>query len=103
EDGIRDFHVTGVQTCALPILIRLPTRMSDGKANLHQGAIGVGIDIPSGVTKRGVWGTEIIREHPDTEHSIVGLSIPRWDELLHKIGRATCRERAEAQELGYPW
>src|SRR5690606_39906754 len=21
EDGIRDFHVTGVQTCALPILI----------------------------------------------------------------------------------
>src|SRR5690606_41202474 len=22
EDGIRDFHVTGVQTCALPILLR---------------------------------------------------------------------------------
>src|SRR5690606_39883621 len=22
EDGIRDFHVTGVQTCALPILVR---------------------------------------------------------------------------------
>src|SRR5436309_10301408 len=26
EDGIRDFHVTGVQTCALPIL-----RSPDGK------------------------------------------------------------------------
>src|SRR6266700_5962388 len=30
EDGIRDFHVTGVQTCALPISVRplrrLPTR-----------------------------------------------------------------------------
>src|SRR5690606_40959037 len=24
EDGIRDFHVTGVQTCALPIWLRLP-------------------------------------------------------------------------------
>src|SRR5690606_40150166 len=23
EDGIRDFHVTGVQTCALPIFTRL--------------------------------------------------------------------------------
>src|SRR5690606_39503857 len=23
EDGIRDFHVTGVQTCALPILVGL--------------------------------------------------------------------------------
>src|SRR5690606_27815106 len=27
EDGIRDFHVTGVQTCALPILLRTQTRM----------------------------------------------------------------------------
>src|SRR5690606_40250786 len=25
EDGIRDFHVTGVQTCALPISVRLLT------------------------------------------------------------------------------
>src|SRR5690606_39351186 len=24
EDGIRDFHVTGVQTCALPILVTVP-------------------------------------------------------------------------------
>src|SRR5436309_4156394 len=24
EDGIRDFHVTGVQTCALPIFFELP-------------------------------------------------------------------------------
>src|SRR5690606_8259765 len=27
EDGIRDFHVTGVQTCALPILSRNHRRM----------------------------------------------------------------------------
>src|SRR5690606_40480977 len=26
EDGIRDFHVTGVQTCALPICPRPPPR-----------------------------------------------------------------------------
>src|SRR5690606_40139607 len=28
EDGIRDFHVTGIQTCALPIYmaVRLPRR-----------------------------------------------------------------------------
>src|SRR5690606_40591033 len=32
EDGIRDFHVTGVQTCALPIYQRLPTlRVQDGE------------------------------------------------------------------------
>src|SRR5690606_39632810 len=28
EDGIRGFHVTGVQTCALPIYPRLPTDSS---------------------------------------------------------------------------
>src|SRR5690606_30833957 len=63
-------------------MIRLPTRMSDGKANLHQGAIGVGIDIPTGITRRGVWGTEPVKEHPDTEHTIVGLEMPQWEELL---------------------
>jgi alpha-L-glutamate ligase-like protein len=77
-------------------MIRLPTRLSDGKANLHQGAIGVGIDIPTGKTKRGVWGKEIIREHPDTEHSIVGLTIPRWDDLLHMASRCY-----ELSGLGY--
>src|SRR5690606_40792491 len=28
EDGIRDFHVTGVQTCALPILAILMARLT---------------------------------------------------------------------------
>src|SRR5690606_40998953 len=27
EDGIRDFHVTGVQTCALPIYVEDPKRL----------------------------------------------------------------------------
>src|SRR5690606_40373852 len=29
EDGIRDFHVTGVQTCALPIWLRWVSACSD--------------------------------------------------------------------------
>jgi alpha-L-glutamate ligase-like protein len=77
-------------------MIRLPTRQSDGKANLHQGAIGVGIDIPTGMTRRGVWGNEPVKEHPDTEHSIIGLEIPRWHELLLIAARA-----AEMCGLGY--
>jgi alpha-L-glutamate ligase-like protein len=77
-------------------MIRLPTRLSDGKANLHQGAIGVGIDIPTGTTRRGVWGTEPVKEHPDTEHSIVGLQIPRWEELLEMASRCF-----ELSQLGY--
>src|SRR5437870_10643296 len=32
EDGIRDGHVTGVQTCALPILNRTATRLAQRAA-----------------------------------------------------------------------
>src|SRR5207302_7581634 len=38
EDGIRDFHVTGVQTCALPILFRL--RPDDRHAVVHVAGTG---------------------------------------------------------------
>lgn len=85
--GVPDVRIIVFLGYPVMAMIRLPTRMSDGKANLHQGAIGVGIDLPSGITKRGVWGTEIIREHPDTEHSIVGLRIPHWDALMHMAAR----------------
>src|SRR5690606_40632847 len=33
EDGIRDFHVTGVQTCALPISIKAETKQHFAEAN----------------------------------------------------------------------
>jgi alpha-L-glutamate ligase-like protein len=94
--GVPDIRIIVFLGYPVMAMIRLPTRMSDGKANLHQGAIGVGIDLPSGKTKRGVWGTEIIREHPDTEHTIVGLQIPRWDELLEMASRCY-----ELSGLGY--
>lgn len=94
--GVPDVRIIVFLGYPVMAMIRLPTRMSDGKANLHQGAIGVGIDLPSGITKRGVWGTEIIREHPDTERSIVGLAIPRWDELMQMAARCY-----ELSGLGY--
>jgi len=94
--GVPDVRIIVFQGYPVMAMIRLPTRMSDGKANLHQGAIGVGIDIPTGITRRGVWGTEVIREHPDTEHSIVGLRIPHWDHLLEMASRCY-----ELSELGY--
>ena len=94
--GVPDVRIIVFLGYPVMAMIRLPTRLSDGKANLHQGAIGVGIDIPTGITRRGVWGTEIIREHPDTEHSIVGLTIPRWDDLLDMASRCY-----ELSGLGY--
>jgi len=94
--GVPDIRIIVFLGYPVMAMIRLPTRMSDGKANLHQGAIGVGIDIPTGVTRRGVWGTEIIRDHPDTEQTIVGLEIPHWEALLAMASRCY-----ELSGLGY--
>ena len=94
--GVPDIRIIVFLGYPVMAMIRLPTRLSDGKANLHQGAIGVGIDLPSGTTRRGVFGTEIVREHPDTERPLVGLAIPRWDELL--LMAARCHELSG---LGY--
>jgi len=94
--GVPDIRIIVFLGYPVMAMIRLPTRLSDGKANLHQGAIGVGIDIPTGLTRRGVWGTEIIREHPDTEHSIVGLEIPHWPHLMEMAARCY-----ELSGLGY--
>ncbi len=94
--GVPDIRIIVYLGYPVMAMVRLPTRLSDGKANLHQGAIGVGIDIPTGLTRRGVWGNEIIREHPDTERSIVGLEIPKWTELLDMAARCY-----ELSGLGY--
>lgn len=94
--GVPDIRIIVFLGYPVMAMIRLPTRMSDGKANLHQGAIGVGIDLPTGITRRAVWGRELVREHPDTERSIVGLEIPLWDEIL-MIGARAC----ELSGLGY--
>src|SRR5690606_14074226 len=53
EDGIRDFHVTGVQTCALPIFITNDTRLPNAinrYAHLVDGQIEV-VDSPKDFAK----------------------------------------------------
>src|SRR5437660_9956107 len=79
EDGIRDGHVTGVQTCALPIFLarwfaggvqpaaREPARQDSDKCQRDEDA-------------------------PEPAES---------DERLQpvKIGRASCRERVESSEV----
>src|SRR5690606_41184912 len=37
EDGIRDFHVTGVQTCALPICPIVGSRVSPALQEMERG------------------------------------------------------------------
>ncbi len=63
-------------------MLRLPTRQSSGKANLHQGAIGVGVDLATGLTLRGTWLNNIISKHPDTTNAVDGVQLPNWDGFM---------------------
>lgn len=80
--GVPDIRIIVFQGVPVMSMIRLPTRESNGKANLHQGAMGAGIDMASGVTVAAVWKNTVVEEHPDTGESIKGIAIPRWHELL---------------------
>lgn len=80
--GVPDIRTVVYQGYPVIAMVRLPTRSSDGKANLHQGAVGAGIDIATGLTGHGVWYNEIVDRHPDTGAPIAGIAIPDWDRLL---------------------
>ena len=85
--GVPDVRVIVYRGYPLMAMVRLPTRASDGKANLHQGAVGAGVDLGSGTTMTGVLGNELVDEHPDTGALIAGLEIPRWDFILESSAR----------------
>lgn len=94
--GVPDIRVVVYRGYPAMAMVRLPTRASDGKANLHQGAVGAGIDMSSGETLKGVLDNEIVDEHPDTGALVTGLRIPHWEFILETAARAY-----EVTELGY--
>jgi len=95
-EGVPDIRVVVHRGIPVMAMIRLPTAKSRGRANLHQGAVGVGIDLGSGLTTHAVFGTRPVRLHPDTEESVVGRALPDFDRVLEYAVRAT-----DATGLGY--
>jgi alpha-L-glutamate ligase-like protein len=94
--GVPDIRVIVFRGYPVMGMVRLPTRTSHGKANLHQGAVGAGIDVATGMTLDGVVGTEVVTHHPDTSHAIAGLRIPDWDTILDIASRCY-----ELTDMGY--
>lgn len=94
--GTPDIRVIVFNKVPVMAMLRLPTRESGGRANLHQGAIGVGIDIPTGITTYAVWHGEFIKYKLGTERKLHGLKIPQWNKILELAVR--CQE---VSGLGY--
>ncbi|WP_462402303.1 alpha-L-glutamate ligase-like protein [Pseudomonas sp. Marseille-QA0332] len=81
-EGVPDIRIIVLMGYPVMAMLRLPTRQSGGKANLHQGAIGVGVDLATGVTLRGTWLNNIISKHPDTTNAVDGVQLPNWDGFM---------------------
>lgn len=94
--GIPDIRVIVYNKVPVMAMLRLPTKESQGKANLHQGAIGVGIDLATGITTTSVHNNRIVDYVPDTRMLLSGIKIPYWNDILRLAVKAQ-----EISGLGY--
>jgi alpha-L-glutamate ligase-like protein len=94
--GTPDIRVIVFNKVPVVAMLRLPTKKSGGRANLHQGAIAVGIDIATGITTRAFWKGKYIRHKPGTKRKLHGIKIPSWTRVLEIA--VQCQE---ATGLGY--
>ncbi len=95
--GVPDIRVLVFNSVPVMAMLRLPTKESQGKANMQIGGIGVGVDLVSGVTTFAASKkTGPVSVHPDFKTPLRGIRIPDWDNVL-RIGI----EAAKAIGLGY--
>ena len=94
--GVPDIRVVVFRGYPVLSMVRLPTRASAGKANLHVGAVGAGIALDSGLTRFGVQHDQVVEEHPDTGEPVTGIQVPQWEVLLNLAARCY-----ELTGLGY--
>ena len=97
-EGVPDIRIITLLGYPAMAMVRLPTRLSGGKANLHQGAIGIGVDLSTGMTLGGVSHNDAIDYHPDTLKPIVDIQVPYWDKILEIA--ASCYELTGLGYLG---
>ena len=95
-EGVPDTRVIVFKGFPIMCMMRLSTAASDGKANLHQGAVGVGICVRTGRAVRGVQYNDPVEFHPDTHKDLFKLQVPHWDEVLRLA--SSCYEMSG---LGY--
>lgn len=97
-EGVPDIRVIVFRGFPVMAMMRLATRESDGKANLHQGAVGVGLDIATGNSLGSVQHNLPIAFHPDTGHKFSAFKVPHWHKILSLS--AACYEITNLGYLG---
>jgi alpha-L-glutamate ligase-like protein len=88
-DGLSDLRIILVDDEPVMAMVRVPTRASEGRANLHQGALGLGVRLQDGIIHRGYLKRRSIETHPDSGMPLTGQQIPQWGTLLDIARRAS--------------
>jgi alpha-L-glutamate ligase-like protein len=94
--GIPDVRVVLFRGVPVMAMLRLPTRASDGRANLHVGGVGVGLDLATGNAVHAIWRDRAIAVHPDTHQPLAAIRVPFWTDILRIATRSY-----DAIPLGY--
>jgi alpha-L-glutamate ligase-like protein len=95
-EGVPDIRIIVFKGYPVMAMLRLATKKSDGKANLHQGAVGVGLDIATGRALNAVQHSKPVTHHPDTKRALNEIQIQDWRNWL--LLAAKCYEMTG---LGY--
>ncbi len=96
--GAPDIRVVMLHGYPIMAMLRAATRESDGRANLHQGALGIGIDLATGRTIRAVHHGKPVFRHPDLDVDLIGIQMPGWNKILDIA--VTCQEMTGLGYLG---
>lgn len=80
--GVPDVRILVAHGVPILAMMRLPTKRSDGRANLHLGGVGVGLNLETGHAVHAVWGEHPLTAHPDTRAPLAELVVPHWGALL---------------------
>ncbi|HSP44107.1 MAG TPA: alpha-L-glutamate ligase-like protein [Luteolibacter sp.] len=98
HQGAPDVRLVMLYGYPVMAMLRAATRESDGRANLHQGALGIGIDLATGRTVRAVHHSRPVTRHPDLDADLIGVRIPQWERILEIA--VTCQEMTGLGYLG---
>ncbi len=90
DKGVSDIRVILFRDKIVMCMARIPTDKANGRANLHQGAIGVGIDMETGTFEQGYNKEGYMDVHPDSGTLLRGFVIPYWDTICN-ISRQASR------------
>nr|WP_299343257.1 sugar-transfer associated ATP-grasp domain-containing protein [Allomuricauda sp.] len=82
DEGVPDFRLITLKEKPIMAMLRMPTSKSDGKANLHQKGVGIGVDMKKGTLTQVYDGKKYRDHHPDNPNKINGKPIPYWNTMV---------------------